>query len=283
MLRAHVLRPIVLVATILSLIAPAANARESSLVGQPAVRHKQELRDQRFELSPTFEMSVAADYKSTLAGGLKAEFHLTDYLSAGGMLFFGTSVDTALAEQIRSTLPTSQTSAEAAADLTPTREQFDKHMNTTPLHGAVSLTLTPWFGKMAAFGKAFVNFDVYITTGLAFAQTKNGLVKDFCAPVRENPLEVEPAKYRFSDPRNDCAYNSGFSPGLLLGTGLHVYVNKWVAIDFSVHNYMFNDNPSGFDFTGDQKVDDQDRRFQSHLFFGVGASMFLPAKLQISR
>ena len=56
-------------------------ARKSPLEGQPDVRHKYELRSLRFEVAPTFEATVQADYKHTVSGGLKIEYHLTDSLS----------------------------------------------------------------------------------------------------------------------------------------------------------------------------------------------------------
>ena len=45
----------------LGLATPAlAQTRTSPLDGQPAVRHKVELRDHRFEITPTFEASISA-------------------------------------------------------------------------------------------------------------------------------------------------------------------------------------------------------------------------------
>lgn len=258
-----------------------AEARKNPLAGQPMVRHKMELRLKRFEVAPTFEASVQADYQHTLSGGLKAEYHLTDNLSFGGVFFFGGGIDTALASQIRDSLPETQT----PGDPTPDRDDFNSHLNSIPIHGGVHATFTPWFGKMALFGKAFVNFDMYLTGGLAFAMTKNPNedpdLGTGCTPTIDDPAAEGNARY--NDPRNDPPCNSGFRPGIQLGAGMHVFVNKWVAIDFSFRNYMFTDNPSGLDFTGDLKVDEDDQRFMSHLFFGVGVSLFLPPKIKISK
>ena len=54
------------------------------------------------------------------------------------------------------------------------------------------------------------------------------------------------------------------------------------ALDISFRDYMFTDNPSGQDFNADRKVDDSDPRFLSHLFFGVGVSLFLPPKVKVT-
>lgn len=265
----------ILAATFLS--SSAAEARKSPLAGQPAVRHKMELRKLRFEVAPTFDMSVAADYKNTLSAGLKLEYHLTDLLSIGGRILFGASLDSGLTSQIEDSLPTT----EMPGDPTPTRSQFKDHLNETPFHGSANVTLTPWFGKMALFGKAFVNFDIYVTGGLGFAQTRNSWgAGDTCTNAEGTDMDTgEPI---YSDPRNDCPHNAGFNPGVTLGGGIHVFVNRWMAVDLSFHNYMFNDNPSGLDFNADQKVDEADRRFLSHLFFSVGLSMYLPTKIKIS-
>src|SRR5262249_37756663 len=82
-----------------------AQARESPLADQPAVRHKYELRESRFEITPTFEASISAYFRHTLSGGLKLEYHLTDALSIGGMVFFGASMNTGLMDQIVDSLP----------------------------------------------------------------------------------------------------------------------------------------------------------------------------------
>src|SRR3990170_592016 len=214
-------------------------------------------------------MSVAADLKNTYSAGLKAEYHLTDMLSIGGLVFFGVSADTGLATQIRDSLPQNM-----GGDPTPTKDQFDDHLNTTPLHGGAGVTLTPWFGKMALFGKAFVNFDIYIKGGVSFASLKNewdgqkGREIDNPDMVMCPPGTDDRACY--SDPRNDDPQNAGFKPGIMLGAGLHVYVNRWVAVDLSFHDYLYSDNPSGLDFDHDQDVDGDDRRFLSHLFFNLG-------------
>jgi outer membrane beta-barrel protein len=257
-----------------------ASARKSPLEGQPDVRHKYELRLSRFELSPTFEATVQADYRHTISGGLKAEYHLTDALSIGGLIFFGAGIDTALTEQIEDSLPGD--GSVPPGDPTPDKGQFRDHLNDTPLHGGVQATFTPWFGKMNLFGKAYVAFDVYVSGGLGFAQTKLSDSRfDSCERVQDGTDAM--GQPLFNDPRNDGACNTGFNPGLLMGAGIHVFINKWIALDLSFRNYMFSDNPSGLDFDADLDVDEDDRRFLSHLYFGVGVSLYLPTKVKISR
>lgn len=261
-----------LLAALASALVPSvAMARVSPLKNQPAVRHKQELRLKRLELAPTFEATVQGDYKHTLSAGVKIEYHLTDALSVGALLFFGGGIDTKLTEQIRGSLPTTEMTG-VGADPTPSQSTFDAHLNTIPFHGGLGATFTPWFGKLSLFQKSFLNFDFYISGGLGFAQTSNSnSAGDTCVSAMDN------------DPRNDCPHNAGFNPGIQVGAGLHIYFNKWIALDLSFRDYFFTDNPSGLDFNADLKVDDADRRFLSHLFFGIGVSMFVPPKAKISR
>ncbi|MFH0900831.1 MAG: hypothetical protein V2A73_09405 [Pseudomonadota bacterium] len=270
-------------ATILLFPIAAQAERTSQLQGQPGIRHKQLMRFHRFELAPTMEMTVAAEYKHTLALGVKAEYHLTDSLAFGVMLFPGFAFDTGLGSKIRTALV-----GESGEDVdpTPSQSQYDTHLNTIPLHGAVHATVTPWIGKMALFGKAYLNFDVYFQGGLAFAQTENSWKGAPGVDEDEKSIFCPNAKAEekcFKDPRNDNPQNDGFNPGLLLGGGIHTYVGRWLAVDLSFRDYMFSDNPSGLDYDANRKVDKGDRRFLNHFFFGIGVSILLPTRVTISR
>jgi len=252
-------------------------AARTPLSEQPAVRHKVELRKGRFEIAPIFEVSIAAYFKHTYSGGLKLEYHLTDSLSIGALAFYGAGSNTGLMDQIVTSLPPATGNGP-----TPSQAQALQHVNEIPLHGGVGLTFTPWFGKMGLFGKAFLSYDIYVTGGFGFAQTKN----DYAGSDEEVTCEADcddPMRARSTDPRNDGPHNAGFNPGVQFGGGLHVYFANFAAIDLYIRNYMFTDNPSGLDFNADQAVTDDDRRFLTHLFFGVGVSFFLPPKAKISK
>ncbi len=257
--------------------APAHAERKSALEGQPAVRHRLLLVKRRFEVSPAFEASVNADFKHIVSGGLKLEFHTSDMWSIGAVGFFGTDIDTGLNERISKDLPSDAQSD----DPTPSRAQWDEHVNTMPLHGAGYITITPWYGKLAAFSKFFVNFDFYFSAGVAYAQLKN----DCCS------FEVDPAPggdlgmgiRADGNPNNDPAINDGSKVGGYLGGGIHVFLSDWAALDLTVRDYLFQDNPSGLDFNADQAVTDDDNRILGHLFMGAGVSFFLPATAKRTR
>ncbi len=260
-----------------AVLGSAAEGRESPLADQPAVRHKYELRAGRFEITPTFEASISAYFKHTLSGGLKLEYHLNDYLSIGGMIFYGTSTNTGLMDQVVDSLPP----AGQETYPTPSKQTALDHANTIPLHGGVGLTFTPWFGKLAVFSRAFLAFDVYVSGGFGFAQTKNDFSGSDSATTCDSGCDGPNPMY--NDPRNDGPHNAGFNPGVQFGGGLHIYFSSFAGLDIYIRDYMFTDNPSGLDYNYDFKVDDSDRRFLSHLFVGVGLAFFLPTQPSVSR
>jgi outer membrane beta-barrel protein len=271
-----------LLAAAVAVAVPAsAFARKSPLEGQPDVRHKYELRQLRFEVAPTFEATVQADYKHTISGGLKLEYHISDSLSFGGLIFYGSSIDTQLTEAVRESLPATS----AGGDPTPTQTQFDEHLNTMPIHGGAGVTFTPWFGKISLFSKLYLAFDVYLSGGFGFAVLENEYGDDNCDPTVDGTRTDATGMVVdvFDDPRNDCPWNSGFRPGVQAAAGMHVFFNRWLALDLSFRDYFFQDNPSGQDFNADRKVDKTDPRFLGHLFVGAGISVFLPPKVKISR
>ncbi len=252
----------------------------TSLAKAPAVRHRLLLVKGRFEVAPAFESTINADFKHTLGGGLKVEYHLSDMFSFGAVGIFGTSINTGLANRIYDTLPLN--AEDDDPDPTPTQREFEQHLNSMPIHGAGYATITPWYGKLAAFGKAFVNFDFYFSGGLAFAQLTNNCADDVCKdPFPKGGEQGGEVILPDNDPNNDIPGNDGTKVGLYLGGGIHVFVNQWIAIDFTVRDYIFADNPSGLDFDADLAVvAEDDNRVLNHLFMGLGVSLFFPMKAQ---
>ncbi len=242
--------------------------RSSPLDGQPAVRNRLLLVKRRLEASLAFEGSVNADYKHTLAAGLKLEYHFTDMFSFGAVGFFGKSINTGLSDRIITELPVTPES-----DPAPSKTQYQEHINDISNYGAVYVGITPWYGKLAAFGAAFVSFDFYFQAGVAGANLTNSCCS--FSPIDENPqgdMNNPPDRL----PRNDRPLNDGFRLGLYLGGGAHVFLNDWIALDLTVRDYIFKNNPSGLDTNRDLLVSGDDAKFLNHLFMGVGVSFMLP-------
>jgi outer membrane beta-barrel protein len=242
------------------------------------VRHRILLVNGRFELAPLFESSINAEYYHTVGGGLKLEYHLGDMFSIGAVGVFSTSLKTGLTSRILDTL---DETTDNPNDPTPTRGQYEQHLNKMPLHGAAYVSLTPWYGKLAAFGKAFVNFDFYFQGGVAFAQLTNDCASNICDDT--HPGEIQGDEPPDNHPNNDPPLNDGNRIGVYLGGGVHVFLKDFVALDLTVRDYLFSDNPSGLDFTADLAVKDDDSRFLNHLFMGVGVSFFLPPTAKRTR
>jgi outer membrane beta-barrel protein len=256
---------------------PAAAENKSDLESQPAVRHRLLLVAKRLEATPLFESTINADFRHFIGGGLKLEYHLSDMLSFGVIGVGSASIDTKLTERVLKTLEDSD-----PTDMTrePTKTEFAQHLNKMPFHGAAYVSLTPWYGKLAAFGKAFVNFDFYFQGGVSFAQLTSSCGASVCNDADPGEPENDVPD---NNPNDDAPLNSGFKPGLYLGGGIHVFVNDFIAIDLAVRDYAFTDNPSGADFNADLAVKDDDSRFLHHLFAGVGVSIMFPMKVKRTR
>jgi outer membrane beta-barrel protein len=255
--------------------------RLSGLASDVAVRHRRLLVKNRFELAPLFESTINADFRHIVGGGAKLEYHLGDMLSIGVIGVASTSLNTKLVDKIRPTLE--MTSDPKTRE--PSQDEFMNRLNTMPIHGAAYVSLTPWYGKLAAFSQAYVAFDFYFQAGLSFAQLKSSCPIAVCYdnglshpdPDPAHPGDTLPAD---NNPNNDFPLNDGSRIGLYLGGGIHVFLNDFLALDMTVRDYAFTDNPSGADFNADLLVSNSDNRFLHHLFFGVGISVMLPTTVK---
>jgi len=258
--------------------AQADGRRQNTLASDVAVRHRRLLVAKRFELTPLFESTINADFRHIVGGGAKLEYHLGDMLSIGVIGVGSTALDTKLVDKIRPTL-------EMDADpktREPSQAEFMDRLNTMPIHGAAYVSLTPWYGKLAAFSQAYVAFDFYFQAGLAFAQLKSDCPATVCNDDGQSHLDPATGDTIPPDnnPNNDRPLNDGSRVGLYLGGGIHVFLNDFLALDLTVRDYAFTDNPSGADFNADLFVSNADNRFLHHLFFGVGISVMLPTTVK---
>jgi len=266
-----------------------ADRRQNSLAADVAVRHRRLLVKNRFEFAPLFESTINADFRHILGGGAKLEYHLGDMLSIGAIGVGSTSLDTKLVDKIVPTLMT-QAQKDQMVGMgvnvrEPSKDEYLDRLNTMPFHGAVYASLTPWYGKLAAFGQAYVAFDFYFQAGVAFAQLKSDCPATICSdpsPGQSRPDPRNPNDTIAADlnPNNDPPLNSGGRVGLYLGGGIHVFLNDFLALDMTVRDYAFTDNPSGADFNADLFVSTADNRFLHHLFFGAGISVMLPTAVK---
>ena len=257
--------------------------RQNGLAKDVAVRHRRLLVSHRFEVTPLFESSIDADFQHTVGGGLKLEYHFGDMFSIGVLGVGSTSLHTSLVDRVLVTLPDQP--SDKSKD--PSKTQFLDHLNSIPLHGAAYLSITPWYGKLAAFSSAFVAFDFYFQAGVSFAQLKSDCPTSVCSDTHPGTsvmsgMDSIPAD---NDPKNDPPLNDGNRVGLYLGGGIHVFLSDFLALDLTVRDYAFSDNPSGADYNADQFVGTSatlgdDNRFLHHLFFGAGLSIMFPTTVK---
>jgi outer membrane beta-barrel protein len=270
--------------------APAhAEPRTSDLAEQAAVRHRRLLVKKRFEFAPLFESTISADFRHIIGGGAKLEYHLSDMWSIGVIGVASTALDTKLVDKIVPTLLT-QAQKQQQMQMTgqvirePSQDEFLDRLNTMPFHGAAYISLTPWYGKLAAFAQAYVAFDFYFQAGVAFAQVKSDCPATVCSDQFPGQSHIDPMTGDTipadNNPNNDPPLNNGGRVGLYLGGGIHVFLNDFLALDLTVRDYAFTDNPSGADFNADLFVSTDDNRFLHHLFFGAGISVMLPTAVK---
>ncbi|MEO7734257.1 MAG: outer membrane beta-barrel domain-containing protein [Kofleriaceae bacterium] len=254
-----------------------AETRKNDLASAVAVRRRRLLVKKRFEVAPLFESTVNADFRHIVGGGAKLEYHLTDMLSIGVIGVGSTAINTKLVDKITPSLEMDVDNKTRE----PSQKEFTDRLNTMPLHGAAYASLTPWYGKLAAFGQAYVAFDFYFQAGVAFASLKSNCPSSICSdthPGKPDPNDEN--SVADLNPNNDPPLNDGSRVGLYLGGGIHVFLNDFLALDMTVRDYAFDDNPSGADFNADLFVSKDDSRFVHHLFFGVGLSVMLPTTVK---
>ena len=254
-----------------------AETRKNDLASAVAVRRRRLLVKKRFEIAPLFESTINADFRHIIGGGAKLEYHIGDKWSIGVVGVGSTALNTKLVDKITPSLEMDVNNATRE----PSQKEFTDRLNTMPLHGAAYLSLTPWYGKLAAFGQAYVAFDFYFQAGVAFASLKSNCPSSICSdthPGTGDPNDEN--SVADLNPNNDPPLNDGRRIGLYLGGGIHVFLNDFLALDMTIRDYAFTDNPSGADFNADLFVSTADNRFLHHLFFGAGLSIMLPATVK---
>jgi outer membrane beta-barrel protein len=272
--------------------APISVRRLNDLHNDKAVRHRRLLLRNRFEFTPLFESTINADFQHTIGGGLKLEYHISDMFSIGVIGVYGTSIHTGLVDKLVSNGSPSKLE-DSTNDMTrePSVTEFLDHLNSMPVHGAAYVSVTPWYGKLAAFSQAYVAFDFYFQGGVSFAQLDGSCPTNICSDMapgqpRPNPMPGGENLPPDNNPNNDAPLNTGGRAGLYLAGGVHVFLNDFLALDLSVRDYAFSDNPSGADYNADlfvgqnTKTGEDDNRFLHHLFFGAGVAIMFPTTIK---
>lgn len=284
--------------------APARAERgRNPLAGQPAIRHRVEMRKLRFEVSPQLMLSINQPYLIGVGGGANLQFHVTDWLGIGASFHYMGNVASPLEGSVESALydPT-RTGAMKPPDVLkqPTAEQFKGHLVGPNLLGAVYATLTPIGGKFALFNALFANYDFYGLVGFGIANldtpfpcsgsTETGCPNPVALATGNDVNKQQPAPF------------TGIRPGGVVGIGTHFFFNHWLGLQLELRDYFYKSNPGGLDVkTTDQAsavgangqkltltdrspvLTGDDEYMVNTLYFGIGLTFMLPPTAKISR
>jgi len=249
--------------------------RKSPLEGQPAIRHRYEMRKGRFELGPSFGFTINRSLRHAILFGAKLQYHLNDWLSLGADFGYGISIDSGLTSELKNQCGSScigSASDPSQNDNVKPWDEHQKRFSNIQLAGDVRVTFTPISGKMGIFSKLFVGYDLYAFAGLGLAMLSN--------KADGIPSEAD-------------GVSQGIRIGPAFGLGMHLFFTKWVSMGVEIKDLAFSDNESGGDVTrglSDAEltqnkilIDGDDKQFSNHWLVGVNFTFFLPAKVEMSR
>ena len=236
--------------------------RVSPLADAPAVRHRAELREKRFEIGPSVTTTIGQDFYHAVMVGGRLSIHLTDWIAISGMgavnvtPTFATSFNSTLSEK----LPDKK-----GTDRTPTKAEALLGMNKIGQTFAGQLELSPISGKYSLFGKLFANYDFRAFGGV-------GVINYTADAADANHCKVE---------GNSCPV-TGIKFGPTFGAGIHTFLGDAVALDLEFRDIMVRNNPAGRDATGDRVVDSDDQSLGNTFMVGLALTLFLPTDAHIS-
>lgn len=276
-----------IIGLVLASALPAAAQQRDMLEGQPAVRHRRELRAGRFELGPMLGFTFLEPYKHTVVGGLKADYHLNDWLSLGVLGLAGVaSLDTGLTGEIAETEavqirdncgPNASQQCRARFEIADEDGvRWEDAQNSLKYAVALRATVTPFAGKLALFSRLFSAYDIYVFGGLGVLGFKNDAgasPPQSCGTDMDgNPVPCD------ADLGND-----GLSIGGHVGLGLHLFLGEFVTVNYEFIDNLAANNPSGRNTNESASaanlVDGDDKRFGNNMMMLFGATFYFPTEV----
>ena len=255
------------------------------LAGAPAVRHEKLYRQGRFELAPTMSFTLLDEYNRTIFFGLRAQYNITDWLSAGVWGAYGAiQSPTNLSNEIASN---ASQESETAVNIPPKGNNcgpggnqscsFTNQVAQMQWIVAPQLQLTPFRGKLAVFQKIFVNADAYIHAGPGFV----GLQERPDCGAAGQPLCTDPKSFGLA---------SRLAVAPTFGLGFNFYIGDFISLGVEYRAIPFSWNRSGFDTAGgppngnfpDNKIDSNDQTFKFNQMMTISVGFSLPTHPRIS-
>jgi outer membrane beta-barrel protein len=236
--------------------------RKSPLADAPAIRHRVELRAQRFELGAGLGSSLAAGFQNAIFVNLRLAYHLNDWLaiSATGGYNLTPDYKTGVTDRLVDTLKDP-----APQDRAPTAESALGTMNKMNQIYGLQAELSPITGKFSLFGKWFAHYDMYALAGLGVVNFGADSPECTGAPVK-----------------NQGCPDVGMRFGGNVGLGVHAYLNRFLALNFEVKNLLLRTNRNGRDVNADGFVNDDDIKLTQNYIFAMNLNVFFPTVPKIS-
>jgi outer membrane beta-barrel protein len=240
--------------------------RVSPLADAPAVRHRAELREKRFEIGPSVTTTMGQDFYHAVMIGGRLSIHLTDWVAISAMGAVNVTKDFSTA--FNGTLTGGQAGGlpeKKGTDRTPPKAEALLGMNRIGQTFGGQLELSPISGKYSLFSSLFANYDIYAFGGL-------GVINFTADAVDANHCNVE---------GNSCPV-TGVRLGPTFGAGMHTFLGDFVALDLEFRDIMVKNNAAGRDATGDRIVDGDDQALGHNFMLGLALTLFLPSDAHIS-
>jgi outer membrane beta-barrel protein len=243
-----------------------AQSKFTKLGEEPAIRHKVELRDNRWEIVPEGAGSLNSPLRQHVMGGLRFRYHLSDAFAVGITGFGGITFPT---KNFTGIIQVQDRDADGNADL-PNGESdlkanndnadFDplRRVRAVKFGGSVDGELTPIYGKLGIFGKYFVRYDLSLVLGMGVVQTAGILA------------EVDDA--------GGAGVDARFIPSPHVGVGSRLFVNDFIALNLEFRDTLVLDN-----FDGGLINDVPATTLNNFVTGTLGASIFFPTTAKISK
>lgn len=240
---------------------------KSPLADAPAIRKRVELRDKRFEIGVGAGTTLNETFYHDILLNAHLAFHITDWLSIGGVGIFGvSSLSTGFNDELLSTLKMPEG---RAPDASAAKAGMNKPASI--LLGQVEVT--PFTGKFSLFGKLFAHYDFYIAPGVGLVSLKKansgGGTQPDGSPITEC---VDKAP----DKTVQTCVVTGSQIGGSVAAGFHSFFNDYFALNVELRDVINKDNPAGRDVNADQFADKRDLTWTQHWMVTLGLSVYFP-------
>jgi outer membrane beta-barrel protein len=219
------------------------------LAGARSVSRLVRYREGRIALTPTFGISIQDEFSRDLFFGVRADYHITDWLGIGVMgAVAPVHVNTSLTDQITQRSP-------AGTGNVPVRTNFPQQVGRRNWMADVHVTFIPLRGKFALFQSLVADVDFFIFAGAAFVGVSeragitliNDTVRGDLVGNDSMRLPSQASQIASGTGQSQIARASRVAIAPTFGAGLNFYINRFISINFEYRAMPFSWNASGTD------------------------------------